>query len=568
MILRRNLVVLCFLGAVPAIAQPTADLAFGQVSPQTPTVRANAAISLATYTIESSTNPFLNFDMLAFPSTRLEPGQKFTTLVRISNNGRMAHDLTVTLTLPDGGRFIALTPMFAGDRCRIEGSTAVCVTAELATGAGGTLTAFIAAPEAGGGRVRLVLTVAAREPDDNPMDHTLRSEAPVYRNLVVTNADDDGPGSLRQAMRDANELCNDDICRILFDLSAPVTIRPRTPLPEIIANQLIIDGGTQKVWIRGDLLAEGDGISLSTLCDASVLGLTIEKFPRNGILLLRGSSLLDDCRAGSVRKLEGNTLSENGEGIFIDTDQRVDSLLLKTSIAGNVITNSSAGGISVAGGVRMDIRNNQIRANGGSGIVFGSVNYSAIVNNLIAGNEQARITLAPEARTEIFGNSIVDNGLLGIDIGPDVVPPNAGDDSNRAPNAPVLASAYIDAATGKTVVRGRVDSALVICVGYPYWKVDLYASDSLNVRGLAQGERLVRSEVPVANGHYDFRAVIDQKLAGKIITATLTRQCIFAAPEVAAAILFFSTAETSEFSNPLTVMPWQGRRRSAMSFTP
>ncbi|MEL6615749.1 MAG: hypothetical protein AAFQ43_08430, partial [Bacteroidota bacterium] len=62
--------------------------------------------------------------------------------------------------------------------------------------------------------------------------------------FTVTTAANDGPGSLRQAILDANAASG--ATRITFDISGtgPHTIQPQTPLPEI-GDSVAIDATTQ-----------------------------------------------------------------------------------------------------------------------------------------------------------------------------------------------------------------------------------------------------------------------------------------------------------------------------------
>ena len=98
-----------------------------------------------------------------------------------------------------------------------------------------------------------------------------RGANPVFS---VTTTDDDGPGSLRQAILDANALCTAR-CTVSFLIPGPVpragyfTIRPKTPLPAINFKGEV-NGSSQSallgiapnaplIMLDGSLLSSGDG---------------------------------------------------------------------------------------------------------------------------------------------------------------------------------------------------------------------------------------------------------------------------------------------------------------------
>src|SRR6476659_8769493 len=84
--------------------------------------------------------------------------------------------------------------------------------------------------------------------------------------FVVTDAGDAGPGTLRQAILDANALAGADTINFNIPGDDPVvTIRPLSPLP-IIIGTTTIDGTTQpgaKVELDGSLAGLGaNGLTL------------------------------------------------------------------------------------------------------------------------------------------------------------------------------------------------------------------------------------------------------------------------------------------------------------------
>ncbi len=116
--------------------------------------------------------------------------------------------------------------------------------------------------------------------------------------FTVTTTNDDGPGSLRQAIVDANADMGHP--QILFKIeSGPQSIRLLTPLPHVIQEGVTIDGTSQPGY-AGDPIVEIDGSELSYLDEDTglltfqgflfeVRGLVLNRSPGHGILVLPNS---------------------------------------------------------------------------------------------------------------------------------------------------------------------------------------------------------------------------------------------------------------------------------------
>lgn len=139
--------------------------------------------------------------------------------------------------------------------------------------------------------------------------------------FTVTNTNDSGAGSLRKAIGDANANVGADT--IVFNIpgTAPFTIAPTTPLPEI-TDPLTIDGYTQP-GSSSNTLAEGGNAVLKIELDGSKLG----RLDR-GLLITGGHSVVRGLVIHSFQfvgiQLSGTTQSPTGhnviEGNFIGTD--------------------------------------------------------------------------------------------------------------------------------------------------------------------------------------------------------------------------------------------------------
>jgi RHS repeat-associated protein len=256
-----------------------------------------------------------------------------------------------------------------------------------------------------------------------------RSERPTF---LVTSLDDQGPGSLAQAILDANVSPNQDgPDLILFRIAdpGPHTITLTAALPAI-TDPVVIDGESRPR--AGPDLAEGNDAMERVQVDGSRLAQ-----PAHGLLLRAGSSTI---RGLSIRGFDG-------DGIRIEQGG-------SNTIEGNLL-----GGNAEAG---------HGPANSGSGIavvdsshnVIGGLSPSA--RNVIGANGQRGVRIAGDASigNAILGNSILLNGGDGIDLEPESarVGREHGSGPNRLLQPPVFTSAlYAPAEPGhdrELVVEG------------------------------------------------------------------------------------------------------------------
>ena len=120
--------------------------------------------------------------------------------------------------------------------------------------------------------------------------------------FVVTTSADSGPGSLRQAIIDANS--NPGLDTIEFNLApTDLVITPLTSLPHLY-DPVIIDGTTQPLW-PGSPLVELDGsvagergLSI-TAGNSTVAGLAIYNFEHGIVLSSNGSNHIRGCFIGT-----------------------------------------------------------------------------------------------------------------------------------------------------------------------------------------------------------------------------------------------------------------------------
>jgi hypothetical protein len=256
--------------------------------------------------------------------------------------------------------------------------------------------------------------------------------------FTVSSAADGGPGSLRQAILDANAAAGADTIGFNLGTSGVQTITLSSPLPAI-TDPVTIDATTEPGFDTSTheplVVLDGSGIPLvpGPLIDgldikagqSTVEGLAIRGFPHSGILLeAKGGNVI----RGNVLGLEaaGTTAKGNGVGI-IDTVGN-NTIGGTTAADRNVISGNSVAGVMISGGndlvqgnyIGTDATGTKPLGNGVGIILDGPSNTVggavAGARNLISGNTGAGITVGdPLLAHDIPGNVVAGN-LIGTDV--------------------------------------------------------------------------------------------------------------------------------------------------------
>ncbi|MGH7789403.1 MAG: choice-of-anchor Q domain-containing protein [Candidatus Binatia bacterium] len=243
--------------------------------------------------------------------------------------------------------------------------------------------------------------------------------------LIVSNADDSGAGSLRQALMDAN--ANADLEDILFDATffgAPRTIRLASALP-VISNSLTINGpGAALLTVSGNhenRVFEIGGVTASlsnlTISDGRVRGAGAGIRQVRGALTLTNVAVVgnhafdfDFAAGGGVALLfangvftnstfSGNTSPALGGGIEFRSDGEFTLRVIDSTISGNSAANDSGGGIlhlsNASSGGTLEVINSTITGNaagngGGIATIVGSGNLVTTLRNSIVANNGGR----------------------------------------------------------------------------------------------------------------------------------------------------------------------------------
>ena len=309
---------------------------------------------------------------------------------------------------------------------------------------------------------------------------------------VVTNTNNSGAGSLRQAITDANNNAGADTITFNIAGTGTHTIAPTTALPTI-TEQVTIDattddsfaanGNRPAIVLDGNDLAD-HGVVLSAGSGGStVRGLVIRNFGRDGLNIETGSDnniiqgnylgafTTDGTNAGAAFQNAQRGISVSGannliggtapgEGNLVGGNLQSGIRLDGASATGNVVSGNLIG-VAVDGttsvsngaaGVVID--------NGASGNRIGGT--SAAESNLIAynGGDGIRVINASTLANAFLGNRLFANTDDGIDLGNNGLTANdAGDadaGANNLQNFPVLTSANSNAAG--TTIAGTLNS--------------------------------------------------------------------------------------------------------------
>lgn len=235
------------------------------------------------------------------------------------------------------------------------------------------------------------------------------NDVELVTRIAVTNVVDSGPGSLRQALLNANSLVGQD--EILFAIpgAGPHTIQPLSALPEI-TESVVIDGYTQAgsasntstvgtgailmVELDGQLAGEDVHGLLFRNASSTVRGLVINQFDGAGIAVFDG---LD----GADMRIEGN---------FIGTD--VTGLLPRGNHSDGIRVESTSSGSVTIGGSSPAARN-VISASTGANYM--GQNGSA-GNGIYAAQATNLIVLGNFIGTDKTGNESLGNASDGIKV--------------------------------------------------------------------------------------------------------------------------------------------------------
>jgi hypothetical protein len=297
-----------------------------------------------------------------------------------------------------------------------EGQTFLGTTAATTDGAGDAIVSGAFPLTVSPGQV---VTATATDPAGNTSEFSRVSVTLAGISFTVVNTADAGPGSLRQAILNANAVAGLDTIDFAIPGTGPFTIKPASALPTINGS-VVIDGYTQP--------GSSPNTNGPSLGDNAVILVTID----GGALPPQTDGLVLAASASSIRGLAIGGFSAVGGGAPIQAAIRVPGS--GNVIAGNFLGTNAAGTAAAANhmGVTVQGPNNTI---GGT---------APADRNVVAGNTQAGIIL-----TDSGNNTLIQGNLIGT----------GSDGTTAIPNTTGIDSGDILGPTTGTTIGGRTAAA-------------------------------------------------------------------------------------------------------------
>lgn len=223
----------------------------------------------------------------------------------------------------------------------------------------------------------------------------------------VTNTDDDGVGSLREAIECSNAKYGRDYIDFAIPGTGPFVIQPITALP-VLSDSVVIEGFTQSgpgvysIVIDGSLYDKNALVVGQNLPYNDISGLTFRNF-KNAISV---SSYV------SYSSIDSNVFVNNQESAIELKENAHHNLVAENSIT------SSGDAVILVGNTNYNRIHRNTIANSKNGLaVFGGSSYNDIRFNLISQSNKNGIWLnAASSENTLSGNTLLSSTLDGIYI--------------------------------------------------------------------------------------------------------------------------------------------------------
>ena len=289
----------------------------------------------------------------------------------------------------------------------------------------------------------------------------------LLASFTVSNTNDSGVGSLRQAILDANALAGPHTIDFNIAGAGVQTIALSSALPEI--TQTITLDGTSQPGYAGTPLIELNGNSAGPAAhglaisagNSLVRGLIINGFTGSGIYL---SGAGNNIIAGNFIGTDSTGVSSSGNqqsGITVTAGSNDNLIGSSNPGEGNVISGNGLNGIHLLDAQRTQIVGNLIGTNASNTGAIGNVSNGIHLDsntaatliggmpaadaNVIANNSSGILSTTTAGGNSFLGNSIFNNLQLGIDLAGDGVtsndPLDADSGTNDLQNYPAIYTA-------------------------------------------------------------------------------------------------------------------------------
>jgi parallel beta-helix repeat protein len=412
-----------------------------------------------------------------------------------------------------------------------------------------------------------------------------------FLNAVVTNTNDSGPGSLRQAILDTDAHPGNDLITFAIPGGGVHVIQPISPLPSI-TDTVTIDGYSQP-GSSANTLANADnavinieidgqnqdieGLVLANASGCVIDGLSIVRMGtvnsgRAGILI-RGGSSTGNAIWGSLLGLlpDGQTAAGNANGVFVANGAGSNNIGGNSPAKRSILAGNANWGFDLQGSnntvegnfVGVGANGQSAVPNGGGGLIDagGSNNFiggtGAGQGNIIQNNAGPGVQVDgnsnPTTGNAIEGNSIFNNS------GPGIYLTNGGNNS-AAELPPVLNYAFSTA--GGTTVSGSLSS-----VANTNFQIEFFASPTKDSSGAGQGETFLGFTTVTTDGGGNASFSLSSLPAvavGEFLSATATdstnntsqfaQDVLVTGPTTQLALIGVPSVTTAGVALPLTVM--------------
>jgi hypothetical protein len=467
---------------------------------------------------------------------RIDPGQNAEFWTYVGNNVRDNKPPNVRIDYAVTNGVIEKIDAPPSLTCTVAGATAVCTIKPLVENPNKITVTVKSTADRLAGKTTLTMRATGDVPDKTPANDQTVDTVPIYRWYAVTTVADDGPGSLRDAIVQANANCTPGPCRIVFEIPPPVpaegwfTITPVEPLPTITADRVSVEGLRQKAFtgdtnpLGPEIAIDGRlarrGLSIVSRCEAVIEGLALGNFDEDQGLWFGGGAGCPEYRPDR-RAVAGNYIGVDPTGTTAWPNLRgLNASGANALVSGNVISRNRYSGVWMWNG-SVTFSQNRIENNGASGIFLGpNVGNVTVTGNTISNHRDMGLAIArSKVPVEIHGNTMKNNGGLGIDWGLDGVSPVDADDKEGPSNAPVLLSTSYDAAQKQTLITLLIKSTPLSTTTQQDGVFDFYGNGAPD----GEGEKTlgtVRAS-PATTGAITVSVFGD--LRGQWINATWTR---------------------------------------------
>ncbi len=381
------------------------------------------------------------------------------------------------------------------------------------------------------------LTATATDPFGNTSEFSLcqLAEARPTTNTVV-NTNDSGPGSLRQALLDADQDAATNI--IVFNIpgNGLKIIRPLSRLS--ISEPAIIDGFTQP-GASPNTVANGNNANWLIELDGSFLDNFSTGLGLGRNVVLRGLRISNSPGHGvHVHEncvVKGCFIYNNQfDGIHFDDDAENVLIGGVTPADRNIISGNLGHGITFDGGIAHRVLGNWIGTDLTGTGNFGNQGWGVLIQftsshiggtnageaNVIAFNHSGGVHVL-SSENSIRGNKIFSNGGLGIDLFPSGVSVNDIGDSdvgaNQLQNFPLITNVIIGSIT--TAIQGWLNSQ-----SNTQYALDFYGNNEGDISGHGEGARYLGSASITTDGtgNGTFDVTLPFSLGDFYVTATAT----------------------------------------------